>query len=382
MREARGFTQGRYLLPLLPARRAGRGRGAGQRAGPRARCGARRGPGAARGRPARVAGHRRRAVLCVGDGPPAAARRRSSPSRSRRSPCARWPPRATRATSPRPSGSRRSTPRPRLAPGDTVCRRDIDTPVAFTRVRLVVQPAGGAGPPLAVSVRRDGRRVARRRASTAATRPGRSRRVVGRPAGRRARGRLRAGGAAPCRVVLLGSTAAGAREVYDPRGAPPSPSSCSAPSPSRRSRRCPRWSSGRRSSSPSGRGCCGSLLAAVVLGLPLLLLGALRAAGRRLAAGCLGRRRTRSTRARDTLRAASVAVTGSWPPQCRAAAPAAPPSSRGIASVSRCLRPAGTPRARTARSRTTRTPPARRRAGSDRARAAEVADLVARGRDP
>ena len=215
VRDARGFTQGRYLLPLLPLAGAGRRRGAGKRAGPRARRGARRGPGPARGRPARVAGHRRRAVLCVG----AAARRRSSPSRSRRSPRARWPPRAHTsdvATAVGLPAVNATTP---LAPGDD------GLPARHRH-------AGGLHP-------RPARRAAgrRRRAAAGGLRaPGRPpRRAPGawRAAMRRGRSRR---ASAPCRpagawtsacapratapLVLLGSTAPGAREVYDPlRGA-------------------------------------------------------------------------------------------------------------------------------------------------------------------
>ena len=165
-----------------------------------------------------------------------------------------------------------------LAPGETVCRRDIDTPVAFTRVRLVVQPAGGAGPPLAVSVRRDGRRAALGRVAGGYAAGPVEARLGTQPAGRRVDVCVRAGGAAP--LVLLGSTAPGGREVYDPPRGALFAVVLLRPEPVSTLGQVPEMVERAALFKPVGPGVLWALLAAVVLGLPLLLLGALRAAGR------------------------------------------------------------------------------------------------------
>jgi hypothetical protein len=163
-----------------------------------------------------------------------------------------------------------------LAAGDTVCRREIDTPVAFTRVRLVVRPLGGAGPPLTVSVRRRGARVATGQVRGGYAAGPVETRMGTQPAGGPVDVCVRAAGAAP--IVLLGSTATGAREVYDPlRGAAfavvllrSGPVSTLAQVPEMVERAA--------LFKPVGPPLLWILLGAVVLGLPLLLLGALRAA--------------------------------------------------------------------------------------------------------
>jgi hypothetical protein len=165
-----------------------------------------------------------------------------------------------------------------VEPGGTVCRRDIDTPVAFTRVRLTVRPEGAAGPPLAVSVRRNGRLAGAGRVAGGYAPGPVEARVGSQPAGGRVDVCVRAPGGVP--VVVLGSTAAGTREVYDPeRGAAfavvllrPDRVSALAQVPDMVQRAA--------LFKPVGSGLLWVLLAGVVLGLPLLLLGALRAAGR------------------------------------------------------------------------------------------------------
>jgi hypothetical protein len=165
-----------------------------------------------------------------------------------------------------------------LPVGGTVCRRDIDTPVAFTRVRLVVRPAGGAGPPLAISVRRDGRRVAVGRVDGGFPAGPVEAAVGAQPAGGRVDVCVRAEGAAP--VVVLGSTARGAREVYDAVRGEAFAVVLLRAGPRSALAEVPEMVQRAALFKPVGPGLLWALLAAIVLGLPLLLLGALRAAGR------------------------------------------------------------------------------------------------------